>query len=248
LPGGLLQERDGRARRRPRQAESRERRPGAVDPPRSDRKYFALFRVPRQTNSRPGTGSVAKGEMVDLIPPALKYEDGESPGGPLSVLVRHGLGGIATTTYVMADGPAYLARNPTAKALVEKPEADPPGRRGVAGFPAGGGPRAANLAPRTSRWPATQMKKDDFVFLCYDGSSREPRGRRGPHHIGHRARRTVSHSGLRASDTPPPASGPTLARVRAAGGFEGNGLKESPDLRMKGRRGSPSGRRGSFAR
>ncbi|MDQ1569015.1 MAG: hypothetical protein QOF96_3895 [Actinomycetota bacterium] len=204
---------------------------GTFEPPEERPKYFAYIFEYLGNYLADRAKGPSKGEMVDLIAAGVKYEDGEMAPWEdrLSVLVDMVFGGIATTTYVMADGMRYLAENPEQrKRLVEQPDLIP---RAVEEFARVFPPVVAlgRTCTRDVEVAGTQMKKDDFVFLCYAGSSRDPRVVENPTTIDIE-RETVLHSAFGVG--PHRCIGSNLARVELRAVFE-EWLKRIPDFRMK---------------
>src|SRR5690606_26588870 len=116
-------------------------------------------------------------DLVSTIIKNVKYPDGSYAPWEhqVSVLVDITFGGIATTTYVMGSAIKYLAEHPEErKALQEDPSLyDSAIEEFARVFP----PIVAlgRTATRDVEVAGTEIKKDDFVMLCYAASSRDPR-------------------------------------------------------------------------
>ena len=204
---------------------------GTFDPPEERAAHFAFVFEYLGNYLAERAKKESKGEMVDLIAQGVKYPNGEMAPWEdrVSVLVDVCFGGIATTTYVMADGMRYLAENPDQRQrLLDNPELYP---RAVEEFARVFPPVVAlgRACTRDVEVAGTQMKKDDFVMLCYSGSSRDPRVVENPTTVDI-GRETVLHSAFGLG--PHRCIGSHLARVELTATFE-EWLKRIPHFKMK---------------
>jgi cytochrome P450 len=204
---------------------------GTFEPPEERPKYFAYIFEYLDNYLKERQKHPSKGEMVDLIAAGVMYEGGEMAPyeDRLSVLVDMVFGGIATTTYVMADGMRYLAEHPEQRQrLIDHPELIP---RAVEEFARVFPPVVAlgRACTRDVELAGTQLKKDDFVMLCYAASSRDPRVVENPTTINIE-RETVLHSAFGVG--PHRCIGSNLARAELRSVFE-EWLKRIPNFSMK---------------
>ena len=150
---------------------------GTFDPPEERPKHFGFVFEYLGNYLAERAKQESKGEMVDLIAAGVEYDDGKlAPWEDrVSVLVDVCFGGIATTTYVMADGMRYLAEHADQRRrLVEEPGLI---ARAVEEFARVFPPVVAlgRSCTRDVEVAGTPIKKDDFVVICYAASSRDPR-------------------------------------------------------------------------
>jgi cytochrome P450 len=121
-------------------------------------------------------GQPSRGDMVDTIAAGVLYENGEPAPQEhrVSVLVDITFGGIATTTYVMAQAVRHLAENHEDRTfLTRHPEAIPHAvEEFIRVFP----PVVAlgRTCTQDVEVHGVQFKKGDFVLLGYSAASRDP--------------------------------------------------------------------------
>lgn len=204
---------------------------GTFEPPEERPKYFAYIFEYLDNYLKERQKQESKGEMVDLIAAGVAYEGGEMAPyeDRLSVLVDMVFGGIATTTYVMADGMRYLAEHPERrKRLIDHPELIP---RAIEEFARVFPPVVAlgRAATRDVELYGQEIKKDEFVMLCYAASSRDPRVIENPTEIDIE-RETVLHSAFGVG--PHRCIGSNLARAELRCVFE-EWLKRIPEFSVQ---------------
>ena len=204
---------------------------GTFEPPEDRPKYFAYIFEYLDNYLKERQKQPSQGQMVDLIATGVQYEDGDMAPyeDRLSVLVDMVFGGIATTTYVMADGMRYLAEHAEQRQrLIDHPELIP---RAVEEFARVFPPVVAlgRSCTRDVELAGTQLKKDDFVMLCYAASSRDPRVVDDPTTIDI-DRETVLHSAFGVG--PHRCIGSNLARTELRCVYE-EWLKRIPQFGMK---------------
>lgn len=117
-----------------------------------------------------------QGDLVDAILKGPVHDDGTPAAWDekVSIVADLCFGGLATTTYVMADAVRYLAQNPaTRKQLVEAPETI---GRAVEEFVRVFPPVVAlgRTCTRDVEVAGTALKENDFLLLGYAASSRDP--------------------------------------------------------------------------
>ncbi len=132
--------------------------------------YLAQY-MERRANEPP------RGDLVDAIIKGVTHEDGTvAPWDErLRVLVDLTIGGIATTTYVMASALHHLATHPEdLQTLHQHPELIPQAMEEfIRAFP----PIVAlgRSCARDVEVSGTQIRKGDYVMVSYSAAGRDPR-------------------------------------------------------------------------
>lgn len=192
---------------------------GTFDPPEQRGDHFAFVFQYLGDYLKFRSEQESKGDMIDMIAAGVTYDDGTlAPWEDrVSVLVDMVFGGIATTTYVMADGLRFLADHPDQRhRLLTDMELMP---RAIEEFARVFPPVVAlgRSCTKDTVVAGNHMKKDDFVMLCYSGSSRDPRVIDDPKTVDI-GRETVLHSAFGVGVHR--CIGSNLARVELRATFE----------------------------
>jgi cytochrome P450 len=204
---------------------------GTFEPPPERPKHFAVIFEYLGEYLKDRAKQESKGEMVDTIAAGVMYDDGTMASWEdrLSVLVDMVFGGIATTTYVMADGMRWLAENPNQrKLLVDDPSLIP---QAVEEFARVFPPvvQLGRCLTRDVELGGRQMKQGDFVMMCYAGSSRDPRVIDEPTTVDI-TRKVALHSAFGMG--PHRCIGANLARLELVATYD-EWLKRIPDFQVK---------------
>ena len=204
---------------------------GTFDPPEQRPGHFEKIFAYLDDYLRRRAQEPERDDLVSTIIKNVKYPDGSYAPWEhqVSVLVDITFGGIATTTYVMGSAIKYLAEHPEErKALQEDPSLyDSAIEEFARVFP----PIVAlgRTATRDVEVAGTEIKKDDFVMLCYAASSRDPRVVEKPEEINIH-RKSVLHSAFGVG--PHRCVGSNLARVELKA-FLQEWLRRIPEFSVK---------------
>jgi cytochrome P450 len=204
---------------------------GTFAPPAERPKHFEIIFKYLDNYLRQRSTEPPREDLVSTILENVKYPDGSYAPWEhqVSVLVDITFGGIATTTYVMGSAIRYLADHPEdRKALRDDPSLyDMAIEEFARIFP----PVVAlgRTATRDVELAGEEIKKDDFVMLCYAASSRDPRVVENADKIDIH-RKTVLHSAFGVG--PHRCVGSHLARVELKTTLQ-EWLRRIPDFHVK---------------
>tara|TARA_B110000046_G_C13025997_1_gene414122 strand:- start:11138 stop:12370 length:1233 start_codon:yes stop_codon:yes gene_type:complete len=204
---------------------------GTFAPPAERPKHFEIIFKYLDNYLRQRSTEPPREDLVSTILENVKYPDGSYAPWEhqVSVLVDITFGGIATTTYVMGSAIRYLAGHPEdRKALRDDPSLyDMAIEEFARIFP----PVVAlgRTATRDVELAGEEIKKDDFVMLCYAASSRDPRVVENADKIDIH-RKTVLHSAFGVG--PHRCVGSHLARVELKTTLQ-EWLRRIPDFHVK---------------
>ena len=172
-----------------------------------------------------------RGDLVDAIIKGVTHEDGTvAPfAEKLSVLVDLTIGGIATTTYVMASALHHLATHPQDREeLRQHPEMLPQAMEEfIRAFP----PIVAlgRSCTRDVDVGGTQVKQGDYVMVSYSAASRDPRVVANATEVDI-ARKSIPHTTFGVG--PHHCIGANLARVELIAALD-VWMKRIPDFSLK---------------
>ena len=169
--------------------------------------------------------------MVDAIIKGVVHEDGTASSREegLRVLVDITIGGIATTTYVMAAALHHLATHPQDRELLlQKPDLIPQAvEEFIRMFP----PVVAlgRTCTRDVEVAGTEVKKGDYVMVAYAAASRDPRVVENATDVD-LMRKSIPHTTFGVG--PHHCIGANLARIELISAL-GEWLKRIPDFSVK---------------